>query len=297
MQTPGRCEAPVPTPHSPIAGWFADPHLVATDDGFVLYATTDGIPDWGAVGFHAFTSQDLVHWKDHGVMFALDGRVPWASGQAWAPALVVTQEESFLYFAADGDSIGVAEGASPLGPFGTARRLVAPGALPGRAIDPAVFVDEDGGAWLHWGNGEANTVRLDRGMTSFDAAAVRTATPSGFREAPWVHRRGERCCLSWSVGDTRDADYHVAYATGPGPFGPWTERGVLLEQAPGRGILGTGHHSIARVHGRDEWVIAFHFFGERGDGFHRRVRFAPLVHRANGLLDPVDPTVEARVRA
>jgi beta-xylosidase len=231
-----------------------------------------------------------VEWHGHGVILDLERDVSWADRNAWAPAISTHNGRYYLYFTAE-DNIGVAVADSPIGPFrDIGRPLVRAGAFSGRAIDPSVFIDKDV-PYLYWGNGRLNAVRLGDDMTSFDAEQVVSWTPTEFREAAWVHRRGDVYYLSWSVGDTRDENYRVRYATGSGPFGPWTDRGILLERVPERGIFATGHHSIINVPGTDEWVIAYHRFAiPGGDGFHREIAFDRLNHSANGLIDKVVPS-------
>jgi beta-xylosidase len=278
--------------NSPIRGHFADPALVAFDGRYYVYPTTDGHEQWAATSFRAFSSPDLLEWTDHGVVLDLARDVAWASAYAWAPAAVARDGRYFLYFTADGGSIGVASAPSPLGPFrDLGRPLIEEGSFTGRAIDPSAFVDADGSAFLYWGNGTAHGVRLNPDMVSFDPSAVASWNPAGFREAAHVHRRGAVYYLSWSVDDTRDENYHVRYATGRGPLGPWTDQGVLVEKAVDRGILATGHHSVLNVPGTDEWVIAYHRFAiPGGDGFHRELVFDRLHHRPNGTIDKVVPT-------
>lgn len=276
---------------SPIAGYFADPDLVAFDGRYYVYPTTDGHEQWGATSFRAFSSGDLLDWTDHGVVLELGREVGWASAHAWAPAIAERAGRYFLYYTAESGNIGVASADSPLGPFlDLGRPLIADGRFEGRAIDPSVFVDRDCAAYLYWGNGTAHAVRLNEDMTSFDETRVASWTPTGFREAANVHRRGDVYYFSWSVGDTRDEDYRVRYATGSGPLGPWTDRGVLLEKEVGRGILATGHHSVLNIPDTDEWVIAYHRFAiPGGDGFHREIAIDRLIHRPDGSLDKVIP--------
>jgi len=287
---PGSTNGEVPEP-SPVAGFFADPNLVVIDGRFVLYPTTDGSENWAATSFSAFSSPDLVSWKDHGVILALDTHVDWAKDEAWAPAIAHRGDTYFLYFTAE-SNIGVATATTPFGPFvDLGHPLVADGEFSGRAIDPSVFVDDDGATYLYWGNGEAHVVELNPDMTSFDPSKVVTWTPTEFREAPWVHKRLGIYYLSWSVDDTRSADYRVRYATGASPYGPWTDRGVLLEKVPERGILATGHHSIANVPGTDDWIIAYHRFAiPDGDGFHREIAFDHLVYDSIGRIEKVVPS-------
>jgi beta-xylosidase len=278
---------------SRVTGHYADPNLMIFGSRYFLYPTTDGHDGWGSKSFSAFSSPDLVEWEDHGVVLSLGIDVEWAEAQAWAPAIAHNDGQFFLYYTAE-SNIGVAVGSSPLGPFkDLGRPLITDGTYSGRAIDPSVFVDTDGSSYLYWGNTEAHAVELNPDMVSFDPVKVVTWTPTDFREAAWVHKRQEIYYLSWSVEDTRNENYRVLYATGASPFGPWTDRGVLLEKVKDRGILATGHHSITNVPGTDEWVIAYHRFAiPGGDGFHREIAFDRLNHSANGLIDKVVPSTE-----
>ena len=275
---------------SPVPGHFADPSISVVDGRYLLFATTDGSPEWGATAFRAFTSTDLVDWHDHGDVFDVR-QAHWASGHAWAPAHARANGRHYLYFTADRGSIGVAVAEHPTGPYrDIGSPLVAPGDFAGTAIDPAIFTDDDGASYLFWGNGTAHGVRLAADMVSFDPGDVVSWVPQYFREAAWVHRRGARYYLSWSVDDTRSEDYRVRYATGPGPLGPWEDRGVLLCKDAARGILATGHHSIAKLPGTDDWVVAYHRFAiPGGNGYHRELRFDRLHHGADGLLGRVVP--------
>ncbi|WP_324113648.1 family 43 glycosylhydrolase [Microbacterium sp.] len=271
---------------------LADPNLWADGDRFYLFPTTDGIPEWAATSFRAYSSPDLVHWDDHGVILALGTDVRWVRDRAWAPTIATRSGKYFFYFSAD-DNIGVAVGDSPTGPFDDIDKpLVASGDFEGRAIDPSTFTDVDGTVYLLWGNEVAHIVPLGEDMVSFDPREVRSWVPTGFREAAWIHRRDGIYYLSWSVNDTRSPDYQVHYASAPSPYGPWSDHGVLLEQAPERDIYATGHHSITNVPGTDEWVIAYHRFAiPDGDGFHREVVFDRLIHRADGSIEPLNPSI------
>jgi len=273
--------------------FLADPDLRIVGDRYFLFPTTDGTPGWESTAFRAYSSPDLREWTDHGDALRLGSGVEWAEAYAWAPASISRDGRHYLYFTAD-DHIGVAVASDPSGPFhDIGRPLVAPGDYAGRAIDPSIFVDADGSTYLLWGNAVAHIVRLGEDLVSFDPDAVHSWVPTEFREAVWMHRRGDVYYASWSVDDTRDPRYHVRYATAEGLTGPWTDRGVLIEQVPDRGIFATGHHSILNVPNTDDWVVAYHRFAvPDGDGFHREVVFDRLIHRADGLIEQVIPSME-----
>jgi hypothetical protein len=292
--TPKSAKGPV------IPGLFADPHITFFNGRYYLYPTTDGYASWSAPYYKAFSSTDLVNWTDHGVILDHGPDVSWADNSAWAPAVVAKNGRYYLYFsggAASGDTakhLGVAVSDSPTGPFRDAlgKPLIRAGAYPGQAIDPMVFTDDNGQSYLYWGNGAAHVVPLNADMVSFDPAAVRTITTTGFREASFVLKRNGTYYFMWSENDTRDENYQVAYATGPSPLGPWTKRGVVLQKRLELGIKGTGHHSVVQVPGTDTWHIAYHRFAvPGGNGTNREVTVDRMTFNADGTIAPIVPTL------
>ncbi|MGW0333962.1 family 43 glycosylhydrolase [Streptomyces sp. NPDC003011] len=284
-----------------LPGLNADPDVHHLNGEYWIYPTTDGFQGWGGTRFKAYSSKDLVHWKDHGVILDLGPDVAWADKYAWAPAIAERDGKYYFYFCAE-QQIGVAVADSPAGPFKDAlgKPLVAKGgSLSGQMIDPAVFTDDDGQAYLYWGNGRGYVVPLNDDMVSFDASRVKDITPDDFREGSFVIKRKGTYYFMWSEDDTRSENYHVAYATGPSPLGPWTKRGTILSKRPEYGILGTGHHSVVNAPGTDDWYVVYHRFALNGpgrpggDGMHRETTVDRLEFAADGTIKPVVPTLES----
>jgi beta-xylosidase/uncharacterized protein YjdB len=276
-----------------LPGLFADPNITVFGGTYWIYPTTDGFAGWAGTQFHAFSSTDLVHWTDHGVILDLGPDVTWADDRAWAPTITERNGKYYFYFCAAGN-IGVAVADSPAGPFTDAlgKPLIAAGAHPGQMIDPATFTDADGTTYLYWGNGHAYVVPLNDDLISFDEAKLNEITPGGFNEGTFVVKRAGTYYLSWSQNDTRSPDYQVAYATGTSPTGPFTPHGLILSKAPELGILGAGHHSIVQAPGTDDWYIAYHRFAiPDGDGTHRETTIDRLRFGPDGLIEPVTPTL------
>ncbi|RSM81022.1 beta-xylosidase [Amycolatopsis sp. WAC 01375] len=277
-----------------LPGLNADPNIVAIGDTYYLYPTTDGFPGWGGTTFSTWSSKNLVDWTDHGVALDLGPGVNWADKNAWAPTMAERNGKYYFYFCADA-KIGVAVGDSPTGPFvDSGKPLIAKNPGGGQAIDPAVFIDRSGKPYLYWGNGEAYVVPLNDDMVSFDPAAIQRITGlGGFREGLFMVERNGTYYLSWSIDDTRSEDYRVAYATASGPTGPFTDRGLILAKDTKLGIKGTGHSSMVRVPGKDEWYIAYHRFAiPGGDGTHRETTIDKLTFTRDGRIAPVVPTLE-----
>ncbi|MCX4607849.1 MULTISPECIES: family 43 glycosylhydrolase [Streptomyces] len=290
----------VPNRSPVLPGLNADPDVHYLDGQYWIYPTTDGYAGWSGTSFKAYSSKDLVHWKDHGVILDLGPDVSWADKNAWAPAIAERDGKYYFYFCAE-QQIGVAVADSPAGPFKDAlgRPLVAKGQFTGQMIDPAVFTDDDGQSYLYWGNGHGYVVPLNTDMVSFDASQVRDITQPDFREGSFVVKRRSTYYFMWSEDDTRSENYHVAYATGPSPLGPWTKRGTILSKRPEYGIKGTGHHSVVNVPGTDDWYIVYHRFALNGpgkaggDGTHRETTVDRMEFAADGTIEPVVPTLES----
>ncbi|WP_406491525.1 family 43 glycosylhydrolase [Streptomyces sp. NBC_01604] len=280
--------------NSPVLpGLNADPNIVRFGDTFYLYPTTDGFPGWSGTQFKAYSSTDLVHWKDHGVILDLGPDVSWADSRAWAPTMAEKNGKYYFYFSADAN-IGVAVSDSPTGPFKDplGQPLLKAGQLTGQMIDPAVFTDDDGTSYLYFGNGRGYVVPLNDDMTSIDTAKIKDITPSGYNEGSFVIKRKGTYYFMWSENDTRDENYRVAYATGPSPTGPWTKQGIILEKDLSLGIKGPGHHSVVDVPGTDDWYIAYHRFAiPGGDGTHRETTVDKLEFDSDGLIKKVVPTL------
>lgn len=285
-------------PPAVLPGVNADPHIAVFGQTFYLYPTTDGSEGWLSTAFRAWSSPDLVHWKDEGIILDLPRDLTWATVRAWAPAIAARNGKYYFYYSA-AQNIGVAVADRPTGPFKDplGRPLVAKSTFPRmQAIDPMVFIDDDGSAFLYWGQGRCKAVKLNVDMISFDVADVRDLTPPGYNEGPFVHKRQGRYYLSWSEFDTRDPRYSVAYATGDSPLGPFTKASVnpILRQS-GQ-VKGAGHHSIVRIPGRDEWVIAYHRFRvPDGNGYNRETCLSPLRFAQDGSIVPVDVFASARL--
>ncbi len=288
----------VPTRSPVLPGLTADPDVHYLDGQYWIYPTSDGYAGWGGTSFKAYSSRDLVHWQDHGVILDLGPDVSWADKNAWAPAVAERDGKYYFYFCAE-QQIGVAVADSPAGPFKDAlgQPLVGKGQLAGQMIDPAVFTDDDGQSYLYWGNGHAYVVPLNADMTSYDATKVKDITTDNFREGSFGVKRKGTYYFMWSEDDTRSENYHVAYATGPSPLGPWTKRGTILSKNPEYGILGTGHHSVVNAPGTDDWYIVYHRFALNGpgrpggDGTHRETTIDRLRFAADGTIQPVVPTL------
>jgi hypothetical protein len=215
------------TLHAPAAvlkGVYADPDIAVFGRKFYLYPTTDGTKGWLSTSFTCWSSANLVDWKNEGVILDLPRDLTWAKERAWAPAIACKNNKYYYYYSAD-VNIGVAVSDRPTGPFRDpiGKPLIKKGTRRGQMIDPMVFVDNDGSAYLYFGQGQCNVVKLNEDMMSCDTSQILSFKPPGYNEGPFVIKRKGIYYLMWSEYDTRDPRYSVAYATASSPLGPFTK--------------------------------------------------------------------------
>lgn len=294
--------------------FHADPEILydSKTNRYYIYSTTDGHPGWGGWYFTCFSSADLTEWRYEGVALDLPKQTKWARGNAWAPAAIERNGKYYLYYSGDEGrrkAIGVAVADSPTGPFHDFGQPIVnkrpEGLRNGQQIDVDVFLDDDGQAYLYWGNGYMAGAKLNEDMTSIDSTSVTLMTPRGgtlqdyaFREGAYVFKRNGVYYFLWSVDDTGSPNYHVAYGTSRSPLGPIevAEQPVILQQRPDENIFGTAHNSVLQLPGRDEWYIVYHRINptfidkSAGPGWHRQVCIDRMEFDAEGHILPVTPS-------
>ncbi|MCG8509181.1 MAG: family 43 glycosylhydrolase, partial [Rhodospirillales bacterium] len=228
-------------------------------------------------------------WKNEGVILDFKD-LRWANARAWAPCIAAKNGKYYFYYSAE-QQIGVAVADKPTGPFKDplGKPLIPRGAHQCQVIDPMVFVDDDGSAFLYFGQGHCNVVKLNDDMISFDSTAVQRITPEGYNEGAFMLKRKGLYYLMWSSHDTRDPRYCVHYATGPSPTGPFTpaKNNPILKQKSI--VKAAGHHSVVQAPGKDEWYVAYHRFRiPDGNGYNRETCVSPMRFEDDGTIRPVD---------
>ena len=222
----------------------ADPAPLVVGDTVYLYVGHDeakGSDMFRMNEWLAYSSKDLRHWTAHGtVLKPTDFK--WAVRDAWAAQVVQRDGRFFFYTTVQhddtrpGKAIGVAVADHPLGPFKDARgsALVAEDTTPSpygwNDIDPTAFVDDDGTAWLAWGNPVLYLARLKPNMTELDGAIERVALPN-YTEGPWISKRNGLYYMTYAAMAHQGLWEQLAYATAPTMRGPWTYQGLIAGPA------------------------------------------------------------------
>ena len=296
--------------HNPIIkGLYADPDIAYLNGKYYIYPTTDGFTHWSGHQFSVFSSEDLIHWTNEGVIVDLKTeQVPWAVGSAWAPCIASKNGKYYFYFCGkreDGIScIGVAVANQAEGPFvAMDEPLLTPelmkevGVKVGQVIDPSIYVEDDNSQYLLFGNSDGAIVKLNEDMVSIDKSTLKNIDGlHDFREAVTVLKRANKYHFTWSCDDTGSENYHVNYGTSDKLYGPVEFHYTILSKRSDKDILGTGHHSMLKIPNRDEYIIAYHRFGTplskypNEKGYNREVCLDIIEFDENGYIKVIEPT-------
>jgi len=276
----------------------ADPAALVYDDTVYLYTGHDEAKDnkdfYKMNKWLVFSSTDMVNWKEHGSPLAVKD-FKWAKDNAWAGHVVEKGGKFYWYTTVshatiDGFAIGVAVSDSPTGPFKDAlgkalitNDMTTDTEISWDDLDPAVFIDDDGQAYLFWGNTKPRYAKLKDNMVELDGPIHSLDLPD-FTEAAYVHKHGDYYYLSYASGFPEK----IAYAMSKSIEGPWEYKGILNELA---GNSNTNHQSIIDYKGRSFFI--YHNGGTpEGGSFRRSVCIDDLFYNPDGTIQRVVMTSE-----
>lgn len=286
----------------------ADPATLVHDGVVYLYVGHDQAAEDGDFfvlrEWSIYSSENLKDWT-------LEGALPrtafeWAKGDtAWA-AQAIERDGKFYWYVTvlnddpdpekQGFALGVAVSDNPVhgwedaigGPLVTADMTQAPEFMadePWDNIDPTVFIDDDGQAYLYWGNTNLYYARLNDNMIEFDGEIHEVNInnmPGTFTEAPWLHKYEDQYYLTFAMNYPEE----LAYAVSDSPEGPWEYAGLLMDVL---NDSGTSHQAVLEY--KDEWYLVYHTAAlPTGGNFRRSVSIEHLIYNDDGTIQKITPT-------
>ena len=233
--------------------YTADPSARVFGDTLYIYPShdRDNAEWWDMVDWHVFSTTDMVQYNDYGIALSV-GDISWASEFAWAPDCVEKNGKYYFYYPVDRYNIGVAVGKNPFGPFKDPLgepliTINSPGVVANRDfIDPCIFIDDDGTAYMFVGQNFVNVVVLNDDMVSYSGEVKIIEGVDHFFEAVWVHKYIDKYYMSYS------GDGKILYAVSDNVLGPYEYKGEILDKVNS----GTNHHSIVEYRG--QWYLFYH---------------------------------------
>ena len=278
--------------------YTADPSPLVVGDTLFLYTSHDASPEditdpreKNSAGFFMYdwllwSTTDMVNWTEHGAVASLKD-IPWRSRDngAWAIQTVERNGKYYLYAPLHGHGIGVLVSDSPYGPFKD------PLGEPlvwqkehWNDIDPSVYTDADGQAYLYWGNPHCYYALLNDDMISLKSGITQLPHIDHYQEGPWFYKRNNKYYLGFASTCCPEG---LGYAMSDSPTGPWTSTGYIMR--PTHRDRGN-HPGIADYKGHT------YIFGQDYDLMHidtfthherRSVSAAEMKYNADGTIEEV----------
>jgi len=279
--------------------YTADPAAMVYQNTVYLYAGHDEAPakqeryvmnEW-----LVYSSENMTDWKEHPVPLKAKD-FAWAKGDSWASQVIERNGKFYWYVAVEhgtikGKAIGVAVADNPLGPFKDAKGsaiitndMTTDTKISWDDIDPTVIIDDDGQAYLFWGNTQCYYIKLKANMIDQDGPIQKVNLPN-FTEAPWVHKRNGWYYLSYAY----QFPEKIAYAMSRKITGPWEFKGILNEVA---GNSNTNHQAIIDFKGKSYFIYHNGSIPNDGGSFRRSVCIDQLHYNADGTMKRVIMTTE-----
>lgn len=292
-----------------------DPAPMVYKDKVYVY-TGDDIPGYGfyyMTKWRVFSSSDMVNWTDYGSPISLES-FSWARDRAWAAQCIERNGKFYWYMCAqttqNNMSVGVAVSDSPTGPFKDAlgKPLVTTGTWSN--IDPTVYIDDDGQAYLYWGNGGLYYVKLNKDMISYSGEIVTVpinvetfggsrrarnseapnsgdVTPNKdmYVEGPWFYKRNSKYYQMFSgMGKGGES---LSYSMSDSATGPWKYKGKIMTEQPTNTF--TNHGGIIDYKGKS---YLFYHTGllPNGGSYGRSTAIEEFKYNSDGTIPSVTMT-------
>ena len=213
-----------------------------------------------------YSTVDMVNWTFRGTPITSKTFSSWAKqdNDCWASQCIERNGKWYWYCTATikGEAypgIGVAVADNPAGPYkDPIKKPLVKGWF---KIDPTVIIDDNGQAYLYYGNNNLWYVRLNKNMTSFTGNEISVNVKNenafgphknekgdpNFEEASWIYKYNGKYYLEYAAGGVPE---HWAYSTADKVTGPWTYQGKILGQADnsftihGGSVEFKGHHYL-----------------------------------------------------
>ena len=278
--------------------YTADPSPLVVGDTLFLYTSHDASPEdipdeneKSSAGFFMYdwllwSTTDMVNWTEHGAVASLKD-FPWRSREngAWAIQTVERNGKYYLYAPLHGHGIGVLESDSPYGPFKDplGKPLVWDQSN-WFDIDPSVYTDDDGQAYMYWGNPHTFWAKLGEDMTSLISEVNKLPHIPNYQEGPWFYKRNGHYYLGFASTCCPEA---LGYAMSDSPTGPWEWKGYIMK--PTQRDRGN-HPGIVDYKGHS------YVFGQNYDLMHletfvhherRSVSATEITYNADGTIQEV----------
>ncbi len=283
-------------PISPPGVYIADPAAQVWKDGrLYVYGSVDESCNWWCSHrYHMLSTGDMLNWTLHENTFSSSGendQVPYNNALLYAPDCMEKEGIYYLYYCQPGEETeGIAVSDKPTGPFMDGRKM---NIGEHKQIDPGIFTDDDGQVYYLWGQFSLKMAKMNPGMLAMDESTIRediiTEKEHFFHEGAFMTKRNGIYYLVYADISRSDMPTCIGYATATSPFGPYTYRGVIVDNDNCNPNNWNNHGSIAEFN--NQWYVFYHR-SSHGCTTMRKACVEPIEFSEDGSIDEVEMTTQ-----
>ncbi|WP_208292349.1 family 43 glycosylhydrolase [Sphingobacterium paludis] len=283
-------------PIAPPGVYIADPEVRKMPNGKIfLYGSKDDVGNqWCSNNYNVLSTDNLVEWNMEQTSFATEGvgkQTDYTTQLLYAPDCIEHNGKYYLYYclATNEENEGVAVSDSPYGPFKNGQ--IMKGA---EGIDPSVFIDDDGQAYLFWGQANVKGAKLSQDMKQIAGPITEgllTYKVHKFNEGSSVRKHNGIYYFVYA-SHVRHGESNCAtlcYATSTSPLGPYTYGGVIIDNwGSGRNLV-NNHGCIEEIDG--QWYVFYHR-PTHASSTMRKACMEPIFFEKDGTIREVEMTTQ-----
>lgn len=282
-------------PITPTGFYLADPSGHVWSDGkMYIYGSRDENKSYYCShGYDVLSSDNLVNWTIHSDIFSSVGKkdkVPYSDGMLYAPDCIYKDGKYYLLYcmSGNGEVEGIASSDSPIGPFSPGHLLKGL-----TQIDPAGFVDDDGQAYIYWGQFSGKVAKLKPDMSGIDPATLKdsiiTEAEHHFHEGIQMIKRNGIYYLIYAHIGRRGMATCIGYSYSNSPTGPFKYGGVIVDNYGCDPNVWNNHGSIVKY--KDQWYVLYHR-STHGVSTMRKACIEPITFNENGTINEAEMTTQ-----
>ena len=281
-------------PILPLSEFIPDAEAHRFSDGrLYIYGSRDvrGNSGYCSKSYKVFSTDNMIDWRDHGISFSSQNEEIdscFRDNVLYAPDCIEKDGKYYLYFctANNGEGVSISDK-----PFEFTNGVPVKGAN-SDAIDPAIFIDDDGEAYLYWGQFHARGARLKPNMREIDESTLNThlltEEEHGFHEGSSVRKRNGIYYFVYT-DISRGKASCLSYATSKSPLGPFKKGGVIIDNTGSDPDNWNNHGSIAEYNG--QWYVFYHR-ASHNSNYSRRTCVEPIYFNEDGSINEVEMTTQ-----
>lgn len=292
-------------PISPPGFYLADPSARSWNDSILyLYTSTDLSCDyWCSWKHDVLYTMDMKEWSLESNVFASKGdedRVPYNDKLLFAPDCAKKGDTYIMYYCQpdENNALGTAISKNARGPFEDGQILNTQQKY--SQIDPSVFIDDNGTAYIVWGQNNMKMAILKQDMRTIDtttiASEVLTKKEHYFHEGAYMTKRNDIYYLVYADESRNNTPSCIGYASSNKPFGPYEYGGVIIDNNGCNPGNWNNHGSIFNF--KDQWYVFYHRSTHGCSKFRKscveKIQFSPdgsiseVEMTTQGALPPLD---------